>query len=62
MLFAAITDTFSKCFLYEVIMIKKGEYIHHICDINIIVSLKFMYILKWFGNKVFPFSENVAFK
>lgn len=34
MIFAAITDTFSKCFLYKVIMIKKGEYIHHICDIN----------------------------
>ena len=44
--FAAITDTFSKCFLYRVIMTKKGENIYHICDINIIVSLKFMYILK----------------
>ena len=28
-------------------------YICHICDINIIVLLKFIYILKWFGNQIF---------
>lgn len=57
MVFAAITDTFSKCFLYKVIMIKKGEYIHHICDINNCVTEIHVYPEVIWKSNIFAFRK-----